>query len=153
MLPVLDVPSAAERFRRLGFDVELVDPDFAAYAYVRRDQVVLHLSGVEEHPENGDVCVYLHVENADLAAGYGRVLVLSPFGGRSRMPREWGIHLAAQVDELRASGSRVETIFPGSEIRDLFGANAADPSTRPRAARAGYDQGRAFAEQVAEFWR
>jgi predicted short-subunit dehydrogenase-like oxidoreductase (DUF2520 family) len=65
VLPVLDVPSAAERFRRLGFDVELVDPDFAAYAYVRRDQVVLHLSGVEEHPENGDVCVYLHVENAD----------------------------------------------------------------------------------------
>ena len=25
-------------------------------------------------------------ENADLAAGYGRVLVLSPFGGRSRTP-------------------------------------------------------------------
>ncbi len=65
VLPVLDVPSAAERFRRLGFDVELVDPDFAAYAFVRRDEVVLHLSGVEEHPENGDVCVYLHVEDAD----------------------------------------------------------------------------------------
>ena len=92
-------------------------------------------------------------ENADLAAGYGRVLVLSPFGGRSRMPREWGIHLAAQVDELRAGGSRVETIFPDGEIRDLFGANAADPSTRPRAARAGYDQGKALAEQITEFWR
>ena len=92
-------------------------------------------------------------ENADLAAGYGRVLVLSPFGGRSRMPPEWGMHLAAQVDELRAGGSRVETIFPDSDSRDLFGANAADPSTRPRAARAGYDQGRALAEQVTEFWR
>src|SRR5579863_8165861 len=49
-------------------------------------------------------------ENADLAAGYERVLVLSPFGGRSRHPPEWAMHLAAQVDELRAGGSRVETI-------------------------------------------
>jgi NTE family protein len=92
-------------------------------------------------------------ENADLAAGYGRVLVLSPFGGRSRMPPEWGMHLAAQVDELHAGGSRVRSIFPDNDSRDLFGANAADPSTRPRAARAGYDQGGALAEEVAGFWR
>ena len=65
VLPVLDVPSAAERFRRLGFDVELVDPDVAAYAFARRDDVVLHLAGVDEHPENADVCVYLHVDDAD----------------------------------------------------------------------------------------
>ena len=45
---------------------------------------------------------YRRNENADLAAGYGRVLVLSPFGGRSRHPLEWRMHLAAQVDELRA---------------------------------------------------
>src|SRR5829696_7840943 len=32
-------------------------------------------------------------ENADLAAGSGRVLVLSPFGGRTRAPLEWGMHL------------------------------------------------------------
>ncbi len=51
-------------------------------------------------------------ENADLAAGYARVLVLSPLGGRSRAPMEWGMHLAAQVDELRAGGSSVETILP-----------------------------------------
>src|ERR1700716_219012 len=53
-------------------------------------------------------------ENADLAAGYGRVLVLSPLGGRTRAPLDWGMHLAAQVDELRAVGSRVETILPDS---------------------------------------
>ena len=51
-------------------------------------------------------------ENADLAAGYGRVLVLSPLGGRSRHPLHWGTHLAAQADELRSCGSRVETILP-----------------------------------------
>jgi NTE family protein len=96
---------------------------------------------------------YRRNENADLAAGCGRVLVLSPFGGRSRHPREWGTHLAAQVDELRARGSRVETIFPDSGSEDLFGARAMDLSLRPRAARAGHDQGRAVAERLTEFWR
>jgi NTE family protein len=96
---------------------------------------------------------YRSAENADLAAGYARVLVLSPFGGRSRAPLDWGVHLAAQVDELRARGSRVETIFPDSNARNTFGVNVMEPSTRPPAARAGYDQGRALAEQLAEFWR
>jgi NTE family protein len=92
-------------------------------------------------------------ENADLAAGYARVLVLSPFGGRSRYPVDWGMHLAAQVDELRALGSRVETIFPDSSSEHMFGANAMDLSLRPPAAGAGYDQGRALAEQLTELWR
>jgi NTE family protein len=96
---------------------------------------------------------YRRNENADLAAGYERVLVLSPFGGRSRHPVEWGMHLAAQVDELRAGGSRVETVFPDSDSRDAFGVNMMDPSTRPPAARAGHNQGRALAGRLAEFWR
>ena len=96
---------------------------------------------------------YRRNENADLAAGYGRVLVLSPFGGRSRHPLEWGMQLAAQVDELRASGSDVETIFPDQNSLHAFGANMTDPSTRPPAARAGYDQGRALGGQLTDFWR
>jgi NTE family protein len=91
-------------------------------------------------------------ENADLAAGYERVLVLSPLGGRTRTPLEWGMHLAAQAGELRARGSRVETILPDSDSRDAFGSNLMDPSTRPPAARAGYNQGRALAGQLTEFW-
>jgi NTE family protein len=94
-----------------------------------------------------------NAENADLAAGYARVLVLSPFGGRSRTPVDWGMHLATQVEELRARGSRVETIFPDSESENMFGANAMNLSLRPPAARAGYNQGRALAEQLTEFWR
>jgi len=94
-----------------------------------------------------------NADNADLAAGYARVLVLSPFGGRTLTPLEWGTHLATQVDELRASGSRVETIFPDSDAEHMFGANAMDPSLRSPAAQAGYDQGRALAEQVTELWR
>jgi NTE family protein len=96
---------------------------------------------------------YRRNENADLAAGYERVLVLSPLGGRTRTPLEWGMQLAVQVDELRAGGSRVETILPDSDSRTAFGNNLMDLSTRPPAARAGYDQGRALAEQLTGFWR
>jgi NTE family protein len=94
-----------------------------------------------------------NAENADLAAGYERVLVLSPFGGRSLLPPEWGMHLAAQVVDLRARGSSVETIFPDSDSEHMFGANAMDLSLRPPAARAGYDQGRALAGRLTAFWR
>jgi NTE family protein len=94
-----------------------------------------------------------NAENADLAAGYARVLVLSPFGGRSRMPGEWGLDLATQINELRAGGSKVHSIFPDNSSEHMFGANAMDLSLRPPAARAGYDQGRALAEQLTEFWR
>lgn len=94
-----------------------------------------------------------NAENADLAAGYARVLVLSPFGGRTRTPWEWGMDLATQVEELRAHGSRVETIFPDRDAEHMFGANAMDPSLRPSAARAGHAQGSALTEQLTEFWR
>ena len=96
---------------------------------------------------------YRSIENADLAAGYERVLVLSPLGGRSRAPKDWGIHLAAQVDDLRAHGSRVETILPDADTLAAFGDNMMNPSTRPPAARAGYNQGKALAEQLTKLWR
>jgi NTE family protein len=92
-------------------------------------------------------------ENADLAAGYRRVLVLSPFGGRSRAPQAWGMHLAAQVDELRAGGSSVEAIVPDSSALEAFGDNMMDLSRRPLAARSGYDQGRRRAGRLTAFWR
>jgi len=94
-----------------------------------------------------------NADNADVAAGYGRVLVLSPFGGRARTPAAWGLHLDRQVDRLRAGGSRVETLFPLADAEHLFGANAMDLSLRPAAARSGYEQGRVFAEESAGFWR
>ena len=95
---------------------------------------------------------YRRSENADLAAGYGFVLVLSPFGGRSRMPSGWGMDLATQVAELRAAGSRVVTVFPDAGSGEVFDANALDPSTRPPAARGGYAQGRALANELADLW-
>jgi NTE family protein len=96
---------------------------------------------------------YRRNENADLALGYARVLVLSPFGGRTRHPLEWGMQLAAQVDELRAAGSNVETIFPDANSMAAFGGNMMDLSMRAPAARAGYEQGRALAVELTDFWR
>jgi NTE family protein len=95
---------------------------------------------------------YRRNENADLAAGYDRVLVLSPFGGRSRHPEEWGLQLSAQVEELRAAGSRVETIGPEREAEGMFGVNAVDVSLRRPAAEAGAAQGRALAPSLTGFW-
>ncbi|GAB3447310.1 patatin-like phospholipase family protein [Phycicoccus ginsengisoli] len=95
---------------------------------------------------------YRRSENADLAVGCGQVLVLSPFGGRSRMPASWGMDLATQVRELQAAGSRVEAVFPDAGAGAMFDANALDPSTRPPAARGGHDQGRALAGRLVGMW-
>jgi len=148
--PMLIVAVDAHTGEPVVFDrhsgVDLVD---AVTASCAGPGAPAHSIGGSRYIDGG----YRSNENADLAAGYGRVLVLSPFGGRSRTPVEWGMHLATQVDELRARGSRVETIFPDSSSRDAFGVNVMDPSARPPAARAGYNQGRALAEQLTEFWR
>jgi NTE family protein len=63
------------------------------------------------------------------------------------------MHLAAQVDELRAGGSRVETVLPDDRSRQAFGGDMMDLSARAPAARAGADQGRALAGRLTRFWR
>jgi NTE family protein len=68
-----------------------------------------------------------------------------------RIPVEWHQHLADQVAELRAGGSRVETVFPDAATLAAFGQNMMDPSTRPPAARAGFTQGRSIASGLAGF--
>jgi NTE family protein len=106
------------------------------------------------HPVGGRRYIdggYRSPENADLAEGYDEVLVLSPFGGRTRAPLDWGMHLAAQVDLLRAAGSRVESIVPDDASRAAFGATMMELGTRPPAARAGFEQGRGQAGRLAVF--
>ncbi|WNM26468.1 patatin-like phospholipase family protein [Demequina capsici] len=91
-------------------------------------------------------------ENADLAAGHDRVLVLSPFGGRSRHPEEWGTRLAAHVQKLSAEGSDVRAIFPDDASEEVFGGNMMNLSQRPAAAQAGCDQGRRISGVLADLW-
>ncbi|HEX4019251.1 MAG TPA: patatin-like phospholipase family protein [Frankiaceae bacterium] len=147
--PLLIVAVNARTGEPVGFDresgVEMVD---AVTASCAGPGAPAHRIGDERYIDGG----YRRNENADLARGFGRVLVLSPLGGRTRMPLEWAFQLAAQVDELRAGGSRVEAVLPDGTSLDAFGANLMDLSTRPPAAQAGYQQGAALAEQLSEFW-
>lgn len=96
---------------------------------------------------------YRRNENADLAAGSARVLVLSPFSGRTRHPLAWRMQLSAQVEELQAAGSSVETVFPDDASLAAFGPTMVDPRTRPASARAGFAQGRVVARRLEPFWR
>lgn len=95
-----------------------------------------------------------NAENADLAEGYERVLVLSPFGGRSLRPKEWGTDLETQIDRLRANGSRVELMVPRDDVRAIFapGGNVLSPATRLPAASSGFRQGREAAARLRGFW-
>ena len=92
-------------------------------------------------------------ENADLAAGCERVLVLSPLGGRTRHPAQWRSDLGAQIEELEAGGSAVEKVLPDGDSLSAFGDNMMSPATRAPTARAGHAQGQRVAERLAGFWR
>lgn len=94
-----------------------------------------------------------NAENADLAAGHDRVLVLSPFGGRTRLPLAWRLDLATQVEALRTGGSRVETVGPDGDDARMIGGNAMNLALRPAVARAGREQGLALSDRLTDLWR
>ena len=94
--------------------------------------------------EVGDAVAATHVER--LAVHPDQQL------GDTEPCRMWDTHLSAQLDDLRANGNSVATIFPDSDAEYLFGPNAMDLTLRAPAARAGHTQGRAFAERLTDFW-
>ena len=87
-------------------------------------------------------------DNADLAAGCGRIVVMSPLGtGGMTLPGSGG--LAEQVDGLRSSGSQVLVIEPDDASRKAIGHNPLSPNARIPAAQAGRVQGRTEADRIA----
>ncbi|MFJ8855005.1 patatin-like phospholipase family protein [Streptomyces sp. NPDC102437] len=83
--------------------------------------------------------------NAQLAAGYGRVVVIAPSASGNKAiasPR-------SQAAALTADGARVEVITPDAAAKKAFGRNPLDPSCRAAAARAGLEQSAAHSEAVA----
>lgn len=89
-------------------------------------------------------------DNADLAAGCGTVVVVSPLGSAgATLPG--GAGLAGQVETLRRDGARVRVIAPDDAARGAMGRNPLSPDTRVPAAEAGRAQGRAVAADVADF--
>lgn len=85
--------------------------------------------------------------NADLAAGYDRVVVLAP------LPRGLGPvpGAAAQVEALRRE-SKVALVTPDAAALKAFGRNVLDPAARAGAAHAGLAQSPALVDAVREVW-
>ncbi|MYT15035.1 NTE family protein [Streptomyces sp. SceaMP-e96] len=86
--------------------------------------------------------------NADLASGYGRVVVVAPMaasGGPIAGPR-------AQGERLVRGGARVCVITPDRAARSAFGRNVLDPAKRADAARAGRRQAAVHAAEIRRVW-
>lgn len=90
-------------------------------------------------------------ENADLAVGYDRVLIIEP--EVPALPIE---KLETQVELLERHGAKVEVVRPVEAMKEALasvGGNLLDPSLREIAARIGREQGRSIASHIATFWR
>lgn len=84
--------------------------------------------------------------NADLAAGYDRVVILAPFTEFAGLP------LPTVYDEAATLPGKVITIAPDTEALDAIGPNALDARRQPAAADAGRAQARAIADAVRAVW-
>lgn len=82
-------------------------------------------------------------DNADLAIGAERIVIVSPLGRSG--PSMPGTSLHDQIATLEASGAVVTLIEPDGPSRDAIGMNPLAPDTRTPAAQAGLAQGRALA--------
>jgi NTE family protein len=80
-------------------------------------------------------------DNADLAAGAERIVVISPLGLNTEIPT-W-LPLRDVVAGLSADGAVVTVVSPDAASVAAIGANPLDPATRVPAATAGRAQGRA----------
>ena len=96
---------------------------------------------------------YYSSDNADLALGYERVLVLA-----LRSPPEAMrlVSIEAGVEALRAAGAQVEVIHPDEDTLAALAPTGGqmNPASGRPAAIAGRQQGRRAAhERIAAFWR
>ncbi|MFZ5824682.1 MAG: patatin-like phospholipase family protein [Bacillota bacterium] len=88
--------------------------------------------------------------NADLAAGYEKVLVIAPMAsvGHPLGHRQ----LIAEMERLRAAGAQVEPVLPDREALEVFGPSMMDATRRTASLEAGLRQGRTAADHLTAFW-
>jgi NTE family protein len=137
-----DVESGERRVFDRTSGVDLVDA-VAASCAVPGIWPTVAISG-REYMDGG---VY-SIDNADLAIGCARVLVLTL---EPRVPALCVQSLDAALDALRRSGARVDLVHPDEATLKTFaavGGNVLDPAVRVPAARAGRDQGRQIAHSL-----
>jgi NTE family protein len=89
-------------------------------------------------------------DNADLALGYARTMIVSPMG--TARPEITGESLEQQVETLKSAGGKTYLVEPDQPSKNAIGLNPLAPETRTPAARAGRSQGHAIADDVALFW-
>jgi NTE family protein len=86
--------------------------------------------------------------NADLAAGYQRVVIIAPIAqGMGNMTSA-----VRQAADLVAAGAQVILVRPDPAAVKAIGRNVLDPARRAAAARAGRAQAAAQADQVRVVW-
>ncbi|MGI4857632.1 MAG: patatin-like phospholipase family protein [Janthinobacterium lividum] len=90
-------------------------------------------------------------DNADLAHGARRVIVISPLGAGGSMPGSAA--LPEQLRVLEEEGAAVFVIAPDAGSKTAMGVNPLDPATRALACQAGAQQAAALADTLAAFWR
>jgi NTE family protein len=89
-------------------------------------------------------------DNADLAQGYGRIVILSPNGLRA--DEIVAFPLQEQIDILKNAGAKTYLIEPDNTSRTAIGINPLLPETRKPAAEAGRAQAKTLANELSHFW-
>ena len=89
-------------------------------------------------------------DNADLAQGYARIVVLSPNGLRA--DEIVAFPLQEQLDILGNAGAQTYLVEPDRASRTAIGINPLLPETRKPAAEAGRAQAKPIAEDLNHFW-
>jgi NTE family protein len=90
-------------------------------------------------------------DNADLAKGYARIVIVSPMG--SRPDEVVGYPLKEQIAVLENAGAATYVVEPDKGSREAIGINPLLPETRVPAAKAGRRQALAIASEIARFWQ
>jgi NTE family protein len=89
-------------------------------------------------------------DNADLALGYARTVIVSPMG--TARPEVTGDSLEQQIESLKSAGGKTYLVEPDKASKSAIGFNPLAPETRIPAAKAGRSQGHAIAKDIARFW-
>ncbi len=86
--------------------------------------------------------------NADLAAGYRRVLILAPMADPALDEQVAGLTQGADGGSVQ-----VQVLAPDDDSLAAMGINPLDPGVRAPVAHAGYAQGQQAAADIARLWQ
>lgn len=97
--------------------------------------------------------------NAELGAGYDRVIIVNVTGGMERaaafpaLAERAKKRMDAELAAITSKGGEVAMILPDDESRAAMGTNLMDFKRRGEIADSGARQGRLEAARLREFWR